>query len=130
MKWVIKAIELCGKQWIAFKRHCENVASNENSCSNVLAILKLLAQINDDLQNHRTSPVAKNTAYLSPEIPNEIINIVGYVLQADLINEIKEAKFLSMLADKVESHQVEQLQICIKFVNKNNNICEEFFRVW
>ena len=44
----------------------------------------------------------------------------------DFINEIKEAKFFSRLADKVESHEVEQLPICIRKEKKNNNIYEEF----
>ena len=127
IKWVIKTIELCGKQCIAFRGHRENVATKENNRGNFLVILKLLAQTNDGLQNHLTSPVAKNATYLSPKIQNEIINIIGYdILQADLINEIKEAKFFSKLADEVESHKVEQLPICIRFVDKNNNIREEF----
>ena len=127
LKWVIKTIELCGKQCIAFRGHRENVASKKNNCGNFLAILKLLAQTNDDLQNHLASPVAKNATYLSPKIQNEIINIIGYdILQADFINEIKEAKFFSILAVEVESHKVEQLPICIRFADKNNNIREEF----
>ena len=127
LKWVIKAIELFGKQCIAFRGHHENVASKENNCGNFLVTLKLLVQTNDDLQNHLTSPVAKNATYLSPKIQNEIINIIGYdILQADFINEIKEAKFFSILAVEVESHKVEQLPICIRFVDKNNNIREEF----
>ena len=32
----------------------------------------------------------------------------------------------SLLADEVESHKVEQLPVCIRFVDKNNNVCEEF----
>ena len=125
LKWDLKTIELC--ECIAFRGHRENVASNEKNCGNFLAILKLLAQTNDDLQNHLTSSVAKNATCLSPKIQNEIINIIVYdILQADLINEIKEAKFFSILADEVESHQVEQLPICIRFVDKNNNIGEEF----
>ena len=55
------------------------------------------------------------------------MNIIGYdILQADLINEMKEAKFFSILADEVESHKVEQLSIYIRFVDKNNNNREEF----
>ena len=63
VKWVIKTIELCRKECMAFRGHCENVASNENNCSNFMAILKLLAQTNDDLQNHLTLPIAKNATY-------------------------------------------------------------------
>ena len=96
------------KQCIVFRGHRENVASNLNSSRNFLAILKLLAQTNDDLQNHLTSSVIKSATYLSPKIQNEIINIIDYnVLQADLINKIKAAKFFSILADEVESHKVE-----------------------
>ena len=118
-------IRLCG--CITFRGHRQNVTSNENNCGKFLAILKLLGQAKDDLQNHLTSPVAKNVTCLSPKIQNEIISTIGYdILQADLINEIKEVKFFSRLADKIESHEVEQLPICIRFVDKNNNIYEEF----
>ena len=128
LKWVIKTNELWGKQCIAFRGHRENVASNENNYGNFLAILKLLAQTNDDLQNHLTSPITNNTTYVSPKIQNEVINIIGYdILQADFINEIKEAKLFSILADEVESHKVEQLPICIRFLDKNNNIARNFY---
>ena len=69
----------------------------------------------------------KKATYLSPIIQNEIINIIGFdILQADLINEIKELKLFSVLGDEVENHKVEQLPICIRFVDKNNKISEEF----
>ena len=42
LKWVIKTIELCGKQCIIFRGHRENVASKENNCGNFLAISKFL----------------------------------------------------------------------------------------
>ena len=122
LKWVIKTIELYGKQCSTFTGYRENVASNENNCGNFLAILKPLAQTNYNLQNHLTSPVAKNATYLSPKIQNEIISIIGYdILHADLTNEIKEAKIFSILADEVERHRAEQLPICIRFVDKNNS---------
>ena len=35
----------------------------------------------------------------------------------------------SLLADEVESHKVEQLAVCIRFVDKNNNICEDFLEL-
>ena len=47
-------------------------------------------------------------------------------MQADLINEIKEAKIFSILSDEVESHKVEELPFYIRFVYKNNNIRKEF----
>ena len=47
-------------------------------------------------------------------------------MQVDLINEIKEVKFFSILDEEVESHKVEQLPICIRSMDKNNNHREEF----
>ena len=39
---------------------------------------------------------------------------------------MKEAKFFSLMADKVESHHTKQLPICFRFVDKECNIREEF----
>ena len=125
---VIKTIEWCGKQCIAFRGHRENVSWNENNWENFLAISKFPAQGSDNLPQHLTSPVTKNDTHLSPKIQNEIININGFdILQIDLISEIKEAKIFSWLAHEIEVHKVEQLPICIRLVGKNNNIREEFW---
>ena len=48
------------------------------------------------------------------------------MLQKDLIDEIKTAKLFTILVDEVESHQVEQLPLCIRFVDDKKNIREEF----
>ena len=40
--------------------------------------------------------------------------------------KLKTAKFFTILADEVESHQVEQLPLCIRFVDDKKNICEVF----
>ena len=92
-----------------------------------MVILKLLSQTNKTLKEHLTCPVARNATYISPKIQNEIINIIAYdVLQKYLIDEIKTAKFFTILADEVESHHVEQLPLCIRFVDDKKNICEVF----
>ena len=71
--------------------------------------------------------VAKNATYLSPKIQNEIINIIVYdILQADLINEIKDANFFSILASEVESYNVEQLPIFIRSVVKTITFARNF----
>ena len=68
-----------------------------------------------------------STTYLSPKIQNETINIIGYdVLQADLVNEIKQAKFFSIPAHEVENHKVEQFPICIRFVDKKITSARNF----
>lgn len=58
--------------------------------------------------------------YITPKIKNNIINIIAHdVLQKDLIDEIQ-----TILVDEVESHYVEQLPLCIRFVDDKKNIRE------
>ena len=54
-------------------------------------------------------------------------NIIGKdLLQANLEKEINRVKLFLILADEVESHHVEQLPLCVRFVDDDNNIREEF----
>ena len=48
------------------------------------------------------------------------------MLQKYLIDEVKTAKFFTILADEVENHHIEQLPLCIRFVDGKKNICEVF----
>ena len=127
LKWVIKTIILCGKQYNALRGHREDIHNSSNNCGNFLAILKLLSETNSDLKHHLDAPSARNATYISPYIQNELIEIISYdILQKGLVEEVKEAKFFSLMADEVESHHTEQLPICLRFVDKECNIREEF----
>ena len=42
------------------------------------------------------------------------------------MEQVKEAKFFSLMTDEVESHHTEQLPIYLRFVDKECNIREEF----
>ena len=126
MKWLIKVNTLCAKQCIAFRGHREYIKSNQNP-GNFLAIFKLLAETNEPLGGHIENRSRKNATYLSPLIQNEITNIIGKdLLQANLVKDINRARFFSILADEIESRLVEQLPLCIRFVDDDGNIREEF----
>ena len=47
------------------------------------------------------------------------------MLQKCFIDEIKNAKFFTTLADQVKSHHVEQLPLCIRFIDDKKNKREE-----
>ena len=125
LRWVIEVIITCGKQCFPLRAHREKTP--DTNSENVLAILRLLGKTNQTLKEHLDNPIARNAQYLSPQIHNKIIDIIAYkVLQRDLIGEVKKAKFFTILADEVESHHVEQLPICVRFVDKSNDVREEF----
>ena len=107
--------------------HRESLFQEDQNPENFLEILKLLSEANIELEQHLRNLLAKNATYISPDIQNQIINIVGYgIIQKDLVDEIKEAKFFSILSDEVECHHVELLPVCIRFIGKQKHISEEF----
>jgi hypothetical protein len=64
---------------------------------------------------------------LSPRSQNEIINVIGFdIICANILKEVKEAKFYAILADEVSSHNVEHLAICLRFVATSGEIRKEF----
>ena len=79
------------------------------------------------LHSHLYQPRAKNGTYLSPRTQNEIISVIGYdVVRAKIISEVKKARFYSIMADEVSSHNEEHLPLCLRFVDENSEIREEF----
>ena len=101
--------------------------NSSNNCGNFSAILKLLSETNSDLKHHLDAPSARNATYISPYIQNELIEIISYdILQKGLVEEVKEAKFFSLMADEVESHHTEQFPIYLRFVDTEYNIRVEF----
>ena len=124
---MIKTIILCGKQCIALRGHREDIHISSNNCGNFLAILKLLSETNSDLKHVLDAPFARNATYIFPYIQNELIEIISYdILQKSLMEEVKEAKFFSLMVNEVESHHIEQLPISLRFVDKECNFREGF----
>ncbi|XP_030762677.1 zinc finger MYM-type protein 1-like [Sitophilus oryzae] len=71
---------------------------------------------------------AKNAAYLSPQIQNEIIDLCGEVIREDIIVDIKKACAYSILAD--ESSDIsgkEQLSIGTRFFDEEHMMIREEF---
>ena len=48
------------------------------------------------------------------------------IIQSEIVEEIKDAKFFSIMADKVTTHNKEQCAFCVRFLDKKGNIREEF----
>ena len=127
VKLYIQAVIFLAKQGLPFRGDVEGVQTNKNP-GNFLALLKDYAATDDVLFKHLNSPRAKNATYLSPIAHNDIINVIGYdLILTNVISEVKDAAtFYFVLADEVTSHNVEHLPICVRFVDRDFNIREEF----
>ena len=87
--------------------------------------MEVFSQTDEILQSHLEKPRAKNAIYLSPSSQNDIINIIGLdYIRTKIISEIKQAKFFSMIADEVSSHNVEHLSLCLQNLDRNHDIQE------
>ena len=117
---------LCGRQCIALRGDVEKITGPGNP-GNFLAILRLIANHNQDLREHLESPAMKNATMVSPRIQNELLEVMSqHYIIANLVKEVNDAKFFSVMADEVTSANQEVLAVCIRFADKNDDIREEF----
>ena len=68
-----------------------------------------------------------NAQYTSKTIQNELIQVFANVIRSDILDDIAEAKFFSILSDEVtDNANLEQVSFVLRFVDKHNAIREEF----
>lgn len=126
LKCVVNAIIYCGKQCIALRGDAESLNTPGNP-GNFLSVLKLLANYNDTLRDHLNKPAMKCVKYMSPQTQNEMLEVIGkQIILRDIVQEMKKARYYSILADEVTSHNTEQLALCVRFVDECSSIREEF----
>lgn len=129
LKCCANCILYCGRQCIALRGDQENLEKMDQNPGNFLSMLKVLASYDPVLKNHLEKPRQRNATYLSPHIQNELIDIIGKnIIQSDIVKEIQRAACYSIMIDEVTSHNREMMPVCIRFVDKNKNIREEFLQ--
>ncbi|XP_065650253.1 zinc finger MYM-type protein 1-like [Hydra vulgaris] len=133
VKTIAEAIFFSVRQCIALRGDQETLSASDNSIKynqgNFLAALQIIAKHDEILHKHLShiGISNRNAKYTSPRFQNEIITIIGYdIICSDLIKEIKAATFYSILADEVASHNREEHAFCMRFVDQNKDIREEF----
>ena len=120
-------IHLIGKQGIALQVHREELddLKPDNNPGNFLSILTEVAHYYPVLQEHLEEPFRKDVRYLSPTIPNEMIDIIGKnIIQATLVDGVEKAGMHSISADEVTSSNDEILTICTRYLDEFQNIPE------
>ena len=76
---------------------------------------------------HMTPGGGIQVLYTSPKIQNELIECCAEVVQEELLDEVRRADFFSVLADDaVDSANIEQMPIVLRFVDNDDNIREAF----
>ena len=127
---IVHAIFLCGRQDIALRGHWDDAKyylSDDVNPGNFIEILKYgVICAGQSLEEYFKS-TPKNVTYKSKTTQNEIIDICGQLITNKITDEIREAKFFSVLADEAANcANVEQLNVVVRFVDRKNQIREEF----
>lgn len=120
IKPIVETIVLCGRQGLALRGHRDsgpisiNQESEHNDC-NFWTLLRFKANPGDKVLRHHFESMRLNSTYISPEIQNEIINIIGSYITDEIVKDVNNSCGFSVLADETTdvSHK-EQLTLCVR----------------
>ena len=115
---LLKIVILCGKQGLALRGHRDDhISWTDHSGSlanegNFIALVRFRAETDDVLAHHlANSP--RNARYTSKTIQNELVDVIGRSIRSDVVQEVKRAKFYSIIADEVtDTANKEELSLC------------------
>lgn len=98
---LFKVTILCGKQGMALRGHREDRIQWEDQSSmnegNFIELVRFRAKILADHLSH----APKNAQYTSKNVQNELIKVVGDEISCGILEEVRVAKFYSIIADEV-----------------------------
>ena len=130
VKCITEAVLYCGRQCITLRGDSEELSTPGN-LGNFLALLQVLASHDRILQEHLAHPQMQNATYYSPKVQNEMIDIIGKeLIQKPILDEVRKAKFFSIMVDEVTVNNKEQMPLCVRFVDSDRNILERNFFIY
>ena len=128
LKCVLEAVIYCGRQCIALRGDNEKLNESGNP-GNGLSLLKLMANHNENIRIHLEAPQMSSVTFKSPQTQNMLLEVVTkHIILLGIVKYVKHARFYSIMADEVISHNNEQLAICVRFVDSVNDIREELLQ--
>lgn len=99
---------------LAFRGHREKIG--EPNSGNFLAVIELLAKYDHVLQDLLNNDL-EHQRYLSPSIQNELIQILSDKVKSEILNDIRDAQFFSLIIDTTQDiTRKDQLSQVIRYV--------------
>lgn len=115
---IVAVIKFLASRGLPFRGDNEIVGSPNNG--NYLGCVELLSEFDPLLANHLKTfgnPGKGNISYLSANICNEFINVMGKQVLKEIVNEVKLAKYFSISVDSTpDLSHVDQLTFIIRYV--------------
>ena len=89
--------------------------------------LQLMIGCNDQTLKDHFAHAEKRATYISPVIQNQLIDSIRICIQENIVNDLSKTKFFSVIADEsTDFARQEQLTVCIRYLNSQDEICERF----
>lgn len=115
---VTRTLAVCS---LPFRGHRENITEIGAESGNYLNFIELLSRYDPLLKSHITNTKNRNK-YLHHDIQNEMISLMANAVKQEIIAEISRAPFFSIILDTTQDiSKKDQLSICIRYVNVNEN---------
>ncbi|KAL4127161.1 hypothetical protein QTP88_011359 [Uroleucon formosanum] len=116
---IIGCVILCGRQEIALLGH------KDYGKIDSIAILKYRSY-GDEYLKHILTSEGRNK-YLTPQMQNEIITACGDIILRKIVKDVNASQCFSILVDVItDISTVEQMAMCVRYVDNNNCNHERF----
>lgn len=121
IKSLVKCLELCSREGIALRGHRDDgVPSELESQGKFKAVVNFRCESGDDVLKEHIQKTSSRETYVSKTSQNELLCCMGDSLREKIVNDIRESKFYSIIADEVsDTSNWEQLGIVIRYVKNN-----------
>ncbi|XP_048510256.1 zinc finger MYM-type protein 1-like [Athalia rosae] len=124
---IVAITKMLGKKCLAFQGTSDKLFEHNNG--NFLKIVELLSEFDPIMEEHVRRVLKKEETkahYLGKNIQNEIIDLLHQSVKSDIINQIKKAKYYSIILDYTpDVSKVEQMTLVIRYVSINKSDSNE-----
>lgn len=105
-----------------------NCVDDSSNIGNCLSILKYRAK-GDEFLRSILENEKQHIKYLSHGIQNQIIEICNNIILKQIVSKVNESKCFSILADETTDISTsEQLTLCVRYIDENGNLNEDFLK--
>lgn len=123
LKRLLSIIRVLTSQCLAFRETNERLFAADNG--NFLKLVELLAEFDPVMEDHlkkiQRESKKWSVSYLSNNILNELINLMGKAVFGKIINVVKSAKYFSIIADCTpDVNHIDQLSLTIRIVSHSS----------
>ncbi|XP_054276760.1 52 kDa repressor of the inhibitor of the protein kinase-like [Macrosteles quadrilineatus] len=130
LKCIVDVILHCARNNLPLRGGSDSI--NDKNCGVFLSTLELISHYNPQLNEHIANVKSGKyvPSYFSPKIQNEVIEILGKKVRSEILQDIKNAKYFSIMFDCTpDTARLEQMSQIIRYVKIVDGECviEESF---